>query len=1024
MKQDPAIRLHLLLLAAFLFLQGVARAQDYLNDPNLPAPKHWEGTTEQGGAPAWPDLSYPSREDIDTQLAQIRFMADVSRDFDAARESMHHLWLKVNFWNGFTAKYGIFAGKETLYVQNQGKVLRARIELELQAGNEAVAKHLVRYPYFHAMDPAAQGMALGGFNEDRSRMILDRAFGSAWNDYRAALLATSEHGTARELGQELAAYVAEHFGTTSPELTERVDEWLRGSMFDAIDGLGLRATPALAMMVLRDLAGHELDYPLDPLLVLAANDEQGACRLATDFFEQGNQAFRLRVLNLLESESDLKSVHAWTYPPVTDRIKAPRCQSPHWIDVVTKLASNERTLPRVLDWVQHLAERDALSPALQQNLARAIRAGDAREAISVLTALDSGAAIPSCRSVLEAGMEHESADVRQLAAEQLQHHSISMGLLRAATDKSQTVRLAVATSLTPRSLSLPTYGYSGGIAANMVTKFVNVEPTPEGAQALSSLLQDESSEVRSQAIRALAANEWHFDTAAPYLAAARTNDASLAYSLSRASYPDAATQRTVLLTLANSESSEVLAAMDEVLASRSDWEANPSMWADVLLARLQHPQNGFLFAADENQRSRGWSRSNSLEAIIGRQMNQSTEGVAAALYVARSMKNAALLNEVMNRSENDALRAALQALPSEDLRSTFELALSFSDSSTPVARMINSLPEQGWATPAGAYLAMVGNAQNQQSGRLELAQALSDARISGIEDAVFKLFHNESRDSTFTDVAYALRSQTPEEVATRAKRALQDEQLHPDVAFALAYQGLHGPAGPEIATALLDPSYHSAFALVPQFQRQPSAAALAFDVLSSAPEWTDRHQELLTLAIASDVPMVYQAAIQLAMMRQDPELIPVIGTAVRQANSDDHQMELVRLLTSYMSRDAGRELSQCMGAARNPSITHEINGCLQQIRSYLQEVEFWQGEQEERASEQSAVNELVQMLRDSDPMIRAAAIDGLASFNAKEHLPKIILMLKDENEKVQRAARNAIRVLQGGISTLEPGGDK
>lgn len=63
-------------------------------------------------------------------------------------------------------------------------------------------------------------------------------------------------------------------------------------------------------------------------------------------------------------------------------------------------------------------------------------------------------------------------------------------------------------------------------------------------------------------------------------------------------------------------------------------------------------------------------------------------------------------------------------------------------------------------------------------------------------------------------------------------------------------------------------------------------------------------------------------------------------------------------------------------------------------------------------------------LDDEDPEIRSAAIDGLASSDAKEYLPRIIRMLKDESNIVQRAARNAVRVLQRGISTIEePGGD-
>lgn len=125
-----------------------------------------------------------------------------------------------------------------------------------------------------------------------------------------------------------------------------------------------------------------------------------------------------------------------------------------------------------------------------------------------------------------------------------------------------------------------------------------------------------------------------------------------------------------------------------------------------------------------------------------------------------------------------------------------------------------------------------------------------------------------------------------------------------------------------------------------------------------------------------------------------------------------------------MTREAGEQLVQCLGAASDLHVRQTIQNQLSQIRSYLQEPEYWAGEEKREATRTQAVLELVEMLDDKDPEIRAAAIDGLASFDAKEYLPRIIRMLKDESAIVQRAARNAVRLLQRGVSTIEePGGD-
>lgn len=122
-----------------------------------------------------------------------------------------------------------------------------------------------------------------------------------------------------------------------------------------------------------------------------------------------------------------------------------------------------------------------------------------------------------------------------------------------------------------------------------------------------------------------------------------------------------------------------------------------------------------------------------------------------------------------------------------------------------------------------------------------------------------------------------------------------------------------------------------------------------------------------------------------------------------------------------MSRDAGQELVQCLGAAADTNVRGAIQQQLSQIRGYLEEAEYWAGKEKQRATQENAIAELVEMLDDADPKIRVAALDGLASFGAKEHLPRIIRMLNDESNQVQRAAKSAVLLLQNGNSSLEEG---
>lgn len=112
---------------------------------------------------------------------------------------------------------------------------------------------------------------------------------------------------------------------------------------------------------------------------------------------------------------------------------------------------------------------------------------------------------------------------------------------------------------------------------------------------------------------------------------------------------------------------------------------------------------------------------------------------------------------------------------------------------------------------------------------------------------------------------------------------------------------------------------------------------------------------------------------------------------------------------------------QCLGAAADTNVRGAIQQQLSQIRGYLEEAEYWAGKEKQRATQENAIAELVEMLDDADPKIRVAALDGLASFGAKEHLPRIIRMLNDESNQVQRAAKSAVLLLQNGNSSLEEG---
>lgn len=250
-----------------------------------------------------------------------------------------------------------------------------------------------------------------------------------------------------------------------------------------------------------------------------------------------------------------------------------------------------------------------------------------------------------------------------------------------------------------------------------------------------------------------------------------------------------------------------------------------------------------------------------------------------------------------------------------------------------------------------------------------------------------------------------------------AKKALADESLSSIVKLSAIRPALwvDHPERLDLARATLAPELHEAYVYSQTFGNMP------MEVLMKGSDWQDEDLNLLIGAMNASASGLYQPAIQAAQQLRHPHLLSVLSSLCRETADDEKQMLLVQAMGSYMTREAGEQLVQCLGAAVDHNVRGTIQNQLVQIRSYLEEAEYWAGEEKRQATESQAILDLVAMLDDEDADIRAAAIDGLASFGAKEYLPRIIRMMKDDSNKVQRAARNAVRLLQHGVVTEDEG---
>ena len=1029
MSKYPVIRLHLLLLAASLLLSGLARAQVDLSDQETVAPKAWNGLDLDGKA-LTTAAEYPDTETLDSKLAQAKFLRDVARDFRSADEILQAAWLQVNYHEGFDERYGRMKGRHALYAQNIDKVMRARVELAEATGRGHTALQWTNNPYFHAQEAVALGVGMESIDEECAQAIFSQANMLWWVSKRTLLQARLDQEPAESMAgltPEQGAYVQEHFGRTSEELAQRVREAVQEGSMTIISSLGLRATPSLAALVLADLEGTRFGSDIDPLYALATVDPSGACRLAVDYFDKGGQSFRLRVLSMVETYRPFTRPEVWDYPqPYVEGNKLyyqpPRCQVPYWIDTVAKLASDRRTRARVYNLVDTIASRDAITPAMQEALIAALSESDERGAIEILANVETGSPIPSAFPILEAAMKHKSDQVRRRAAQALVAYQESEALLAAASDSDAEVRRFVASSLLMRTVPEPSFNHPRSAAQNSSLR-IGPHVTETTSQVLSSLLSDADENTRRVAAQALAQQGWSFQSSKPYIAAAETHDAGITAFLLRATYPEEETRAVVLKTLATSPSLDVRTELDQFLLRDADWETSAEIWGPILIQRISDPARPIDMGQVMRNLRRGDQTINlAVRDLVRSRLFQSPEGMWAALTAARVLGDPMLLESALIQ-RNSSVSEALALSSDKERVELMTLALSSDDDVEKLMDLIGraALRDTDWSkVDVQPYFALLQNDGLDADGRAALLKFLTQSGAPGVLDQAIA-FASASIDELHVNSTAAIFAHFGTEDQVRAAREiLSDKTAPPHLVIAISRAALQADhsARVELARALLQSSLHAGY------EKTSGFGPPAFAILMQESDWTDNDRNLLIAAMNASAEDLYQPAILAAQQLRDPRMLPVLGSLFRETTQNTKQLNLVQAMGSYMTREAGEQLVQCLGAASDLHVRQTIQNQLSQIRSYLQEAEYWAGEEKREATRTQAVLELVEMLDDKDPEIRAAAIDGLASFDAKEYLPRIIRMLKDESAIVQRAARNAVRLLQRGVSTIEePGGD-
>lgn len=160
--------------------------------------------------------------------------------------------------------------------------------------------------------------------------------------------------------------------------------------------------------------------------------------------------------------------------------------------------------------------------------------------------------------------------------------------------------------------------------------------------------------------------------------------------------------------------------------------------------------------------------------------------------------------------------------------------------------------------------------------------------------------------------------------------------------------------------------------------------------------------------------------IRVLVNRRDPAIIPVLTDALPRAltlrklwgaYSEDGYVThrtLVSWLVSFNSDEAAQILLDAAGEATNATVRETFMDGVTRIQEWQDARARWEERLATRTTREGAITELLTLLEDEDPVLRAEAARGLATLQAVEHLPKLVRMLKDENPSVAAAARKAL----------------
>lgn len=911
-------------------------------------------------------------EAMPAEIARVELDLEVHRDFADARERLLRLWCEASNERFDGAQWELLV---------QLALARAHLEIEAQRFDLA-ARHL---DHLLLALPEGKREGLGDVELIAPSEALTAMEREHLEDPRLVELREEVAAARGELAVDL---IGAGLDSEDPYV-QMVLANLRARNTGALYTMGRQALPILEPLVLQTPDQLET-WQRDPLFVFWKLSGLRSARVSLAGLALRSEIWPLRVARQLEQQKI----------PGLDEPETRRL----WGEVIEKLLADPRVVVDVLPRALDLYEADYRGSSLEQALVDAWTSTNAEVRQTVLTRLgresDLDAFLPLLEKVLATGGEED----RRQAADWIARKCSTLGALRDhVDDPDPEIR---------QSLAYGVYKRIGNSQWRV---------SDESAELLQQLATDGSVAVRRWVGRSLEQEPYPRDVCSTL---ARDPEPEIRRRIAELRFDDDSLLRPRLFEILASDSdSGVVARVDEFL-KRGSFIGNSVMptraeYVGTVVKRLQNSAHPYRESLTPD----------TLTGIF-QQLLKIDTGVEALARVALEVDDRVLLAALT--TENPYRRGVF---PVRDLPPRL-----FGELLARVCRKVGGvdvddrlLDGRSWSEPRGdaALTAMLWKLSSDTALHYR-------ARVSALAGLVR---HDDPRThdavvALFAEVGWREQPATPSEYSRPALRdlgrafppagrdrlardLLDDPRVRPEPldSFLTGYGEANLPTG--VAQRILERFFDGTEAVVPETGQMVNLA-----LLTVAADPSPRDLERIVAALQR--PSFTYSLVLCFGEVPDPRWLPLLEEVLQGSWITDRSERIscakaaAESLASQCSDEAAEVLLDGMRRAFDDSVRSVCMKALERIREFREEEERVHARRTAALDRDQAILDLLELLEDPEPELRAEAARGLATLGAVDALPRLIRLLRADSEVVRTAAREAIDRLHTEAEAEDP----